>query len=459
MVDRATARWRTAGTVRLKLTVLATSVVATVLAVSAVELVTVQRTMLVGGIDETLSNRADAVEAELGPSIPGLLAGQGDPDDSLVQLVAPDGSVAAASANATGLPPVGRPLTATGQTQDVHTAGGLTFSEDDYRVLRRRVSTASGTVTILVGENLDDVHDSVGILATSLAVSIPVVTVLLGLLLWWLTGRVLRPVEAIRAEVATIQASELHRRVPVPTGQDEIARLARTMNKMLDRVQEATDRQQQFVADASHELRGPLTSIRSSLEVAEEHPQEVDTDALHTSLLADTAHLQKLVEDLLYVARADAGALATSKQAVDLDDLVLAEAAAVRQRGTVQVDIGTVSAARTVGDPGQLARAIRNLLDNAERHAASTMTLALREAAEDAELVVADDGAGIAPAHRQAVFERFVRLDEARTRDDGGSGLGLAIVRDIVTRHRGTVRLDSSDTGGARFIVTLPRSE
>ena len=194
-------------------------------------------------------------------------------------------------------------------------------------------------------------------------------TGLLALLVWWLTGRVLRPVEAIRREVASIEGDQLHRRVPAPDSEDEIARLASTMNEMLDRVEDATDRQRRFVADASHELRGPLTRLRSSLEVTIAHPDGVDAVALARDLLGDTVELQKLVDDLLFLARSESGSLDAPHEPVDLDDLVLEEARKLRERGTVEVDVSGVSAARTLGAADQLARVVRNLSSNAERHA------------------------------------------------------------------------------------------
>jgi signal transduction histidine kinase len=259
--------------------------------------------------------------------------------------------------------------------------------------------------------------------------------------------------------VASIRGTELHRRVPEPDSHDEISRLARTMNQMLDRVEHATERQRSFVADASHELRGPLTRMRSSLDVAIAHPATSDPRELYPSLLDDTADLQKLVDDLLFLARSDSGAFARPTTPVDLDDLVLDEARGLRERDQVRVDTSGVSVARTLGDSHQLARAIRNLASNAERHADSRVTFELRERGDESELVVGDDGPGIPPEHHAAVFKRFTRLDEARSRDAGGAGLGLAIVHDIVTRHGGTVTVDGADGGGARLVVRLPRAD
>ncbi len=173
----------------------------------------------------------------------------------------------------------------------------------------RGVEAGTGRVTLAVAQNLDDVNESVRILAWSLAVAVPAATLLLAVLVWWLTGRVLHPVEAIRAEVARISGSELHRRVPVSRSYDEISRLAYTMNGMLARVEEATEQQQRFVADASHELRGPLTRIHSALDIAIAHPDAVEEEALHHGLLTDIEQVNQLVDDLLFLARSESGAL------------------------------------------------------------------------------------------------------------------------------------------------------
>jgi signal transduction histidine kinase len=417
--------------------------------------------VLTHGIDEALIQRADNIERDVVRDTFGrrLPREGGDPEDSFLQLLDADGSVVAATGNAAALPAATRPL-GRGAGQVVRTVQDVPLSNGEFRVLARPLENrTSGPVTLVVAKNLDDVNESVSILKRSLAFAIPVVTGLLALLVWWLTGRVLRPVESIRREVASIEGRELHRRVPTPGSEDEIARLASTMNEMLDRVEQATDRQRRFVADASHELRGPLTRLRSSLEVTIAHPHGVDAATLSRELLGDAVELQKLVDDLLFLARSESGSLEVPHQPVDLDDLVLEEARRLRERGTVRVDVSSVSAARTWGSADQLTRAVRNLSSNAERHAAQCVTFALREVDGRCELVVTDDGPGIAPEHRDLVFTRFARLDEARSRDAGGSGLGLAIVQDIVTRHDGRVVVVGHAGSGARFVVDLPRAE
>jgi signal transduction histidine kinase len=444
-------------TVRSRLTLLATAVVAAVLVVSGIGLVAVQRSMLTRGIDEHLRQRTDNLQPDVTRGAFGAeLPGEGDREDSFLQLVDDRGTVVAATANVRGMAAAVAPLPP-GAEPGFHAVSDVPLSTHRFRVLASPVRSGSGGRTLVVAKNLDDVDETVRILTASLILAIPAVVAVLAFLVWWLTGRVLRPVEAIRSEVANIQGTDLQRRVPVPGSYDEISRLARTMNAMLDRVEHATERQRRFVADASHELRSPLARIRADLEVGIAYPNTQDPDGLHRSLLADTIGLQELVDDLLLEARLESGSVGPASAPVDLDDLLLDEARRLRQRDLVRVDTSAISAARVLGDPKQLRRAIGNLTSNAERHATTTVTLELRENAEHSVLVVADDGPGIPVRDHATVFKPFTRLDDARSHEAGGSGLGLAIVHDIVARHGGTIAITSSDGDGARFVVTLPR--
>jgi signal transduction histidine kinase len=327
-----------------------------------------------------------------------------------------------------------------------------------FRVLSRRVDSTDGPVIVYVASSLDVVSESTSTLRRSLILAVPILAALLGGLIWWLVGRTLQPVEAIRVEVAGIGGSELHRRVPVPGGGDEIARLATTMNAMLDRVEDASRRQQRFVADASHELRSPLTRIRSEMEVDLAHPEGADLAATHRSVLEEAAGLQRLVDDLLLLARTDAGASPAARGRVDLDDVVLRSARRLRERG-VAVDSSSVTGAQVIGDADQLGRAVANVVDNAARHATARVTLGLAEQDGHAVLAVTDDGPGVPPQHHERVFDRFTRLDDARSTDAGGAGLGLAIAREIVERHGGRIRIDPTHVDGARFVITLPLAD
>jgi signal transduction histidine kinase len=446
---------RTVSTVRFRVTALATLAVLVVLAATGVGLVTAQERLLTRNLEEAIEARADDLEQAVeSGDLPPSLAVLGD-DDDLAQVVLPSGRVVASSPNVAGRPAVADPPPA-GQTQTIHRINHFVIDDAPFLLLSRRVEGPDGPAVLYVAAALDDITESTGILATSLTVAIPAVALLLGGLVWWLVGRTLRPVEAIRTEVADIGGTDLDRRVPEPATDDEIARLARTMNAMLDRVEDAARRQQRFVADASHELRSPLTRIRSEIEVDLAHPSTADAEATHRSVREEAIGLQRLVDDLLQLARSDAGAVTVRRDAVDLDDLVLRLARRLVADERVTIDTSGVTAAQVQGDADQLTRALGNLTDNAARHAAGTVTLTLTEIGSTAVLTVTDDGPGIPPAEQERVFDRFTRLDDARHQVTGGTGLGLAIARDIVERHGGTLRVDSDHHQGARFVVTLP---
>jgi signal transduction histidine kinase len=441
------------GTVRFRVTALAVVAVAGVLLATGMVLVTAQRRLLTDNVEELIRQHADDLATIVTRGqVPTILT---HTEGTLEQIVTPDGKVLAASPDLGAAPPLGPPPPE-GQTEVLHTVKPLPAEPAQFRLLTRRVQGHDGTVVLQVASSLDDVEESARTLAATLTIAIPAVTAVLAALIWKLVGRTLRPVEAIRAEVAHMTGADLRRRVPQPDGDDEIARLARTMNAMLDRVEEANNRQQRFVADASHELRNPLTRIRSELEVDLAHPDTADRALTHHGILEETIALQRLVEDLLHLARSDAGAHTTRHQPVDLDDIVFRDATRLRADGRVSVDITAVSGAQVHGDPDQLTRAVRNLTDNAARHARTTVTIALTELEHAAVLSVADDGPGIPADQRRQVFERFVRLDNARTTATGGAGLGLAITRDIIQRHHGTIIVDPDHTAGSRLIVTLP---
>jgi signal transduction histidine kinase len=262
-------------------------------------------------------------------------------------------------------------------------------------------------------------------------------------------------VERIRERVARIGAARLGERVPVPPTRDEIARLAITMNMMLDRLQSAQSAQRQFVADASHELRSPLATFATGLEVAGADPTGEVWRDLRPVMAAEIDRMSVLVEHLLLLARADDRGLELDVVDVDLDDLLAEEAGRLRASTALRIG-GRITPVRVNGDPLRLSQVIRNLADNAVRHASGRVELSLRQEGDEAVLTVEDDGPGVPEDQRERVFDRFVRLDESRARASGGSGLGLAIVREVLAAHGGRVWLDAGPLGGARVVVRLP---
>ncbi len=440
-------------TVRVRITVAALVVVGTALLLGGVLLVRAQRASLTHNVENAVSLRArDIVTGLSNGEIPRLLAVPRG-EDNLVQVVDDRGRVVASSKNLAGDPRISR------VKADPHgyTLGALNLDEGDgpWRLEARHLTNHGRDYTVYVAGTLDRVHDSIESLQRLLLISFPVLLVLLGATTWVVTGRALRPVEAIRREVERIGAEDLHRRVPEPTAADEIGRLAQTMNAMLARLEDSQDRQRRFVEDASHELRSPLTGMRAELELELEGSPSDPRYETTRELLADTVRLQRLVEDLLTLAVADASTLDDAhRQAVDLDEIVLAESRRLRAHTTLEVDTSQVSGAQYEANADQFVRVVRNLLDNAASHADSRVTIALQETSTVIRLVVSDDGPGVRADDRERIFERFARVDDARSRDNGGTGLGLAIVREVVEAHGGTVTVDEAP--GATFTVTLP---
>jgi signal transduction histidine kinase len=433
--------------IRLRITLLAMVAVGVVLAVTGVLLVRIQERQLLADVDRSLTLRADELAVLVHPDGEGPVALPGTGADGPVQLVTEEGRVVTATSGlelAEPIAPAPRGHSA------ITTVDALPIEDDVYRILSRRIEGGREPLILHVAHDLDDLNDGVRSLALSLAVAFPLVVAALGAVVWWLVGRTLRPIEAIRREVAAIGATELDHRVGRPGTGDEVDRLAGTMNDMLDRLERASTRQQRFVADASHELRSPLTRLRARVELARRDggPEVLD------EVLDEATELDRLVDELLWLARSDAGRAPQRRQPLDLDDVVLREVEGFRAAGH-RLDLGGLSAAHVVGDGPALARAVRNLLDNAVRHAGTTVTVQLGEVDDRARLVIADDGPGIPPEDRERIFERFTRLDDARSRAHGGTGLGLAIAREIIDGHGGRLELEDAEPG-ARFVVLLP---
>jgi len=409
--------------VRLRTTGVAVAIVGVGLIVGVVGLVVSLRGVMLADVRGSLAlQAAEAVRtAEAGGDPAAAVAGD---DDVVLQIVDSQGQITAATPNAGGKPPF-----ATGRVR-----------VDDDAYLITAAQTHGGN-TILIGRSLDALDDSTAAVGTALAVGVPLLLLMVGTTTWRMVGRALAPVEAIRAEVDAISTTQLHRRVPEPGTGDEIGRLAATMNRMLDRLESASARQRQFVADASHELRSPIASMRQYAEVELAHPGAVGDLAAVTR--EETARMQVLVDDLLLLAQADERAL--RRRPVDLDELVLVEDATAN-----------VAPIRVEADRAALQRVLHNLGENAWRHARSRVEWTLTANDGTAVVHVDDDGPGVPVAERERIFERFVRLDAARSRTDGGSGLGLAIVAEVLAAHAGTVEVTDSPLGGARFTVRLP---
>jgi signal transduction histidine kinase len=344
--------------------------------------------------------------------------------------------------------------------------GARAHLNGELLVVGRAAGPTDDRMAVVVAAPLDEAAAGPRALGRALLVAYPVFVVALAALAWWVIGRVLRPVEALRLGAEEITHRDGAGRLPVPVGEDEIHRLAVTLNGMLDRLDDARQRQRAFVADAAHELRNPLAGIRAQLEVSQRHPDRTDWLALTDDVLADAERLSRLAEDLLLLARADdpnARPVRSPPRLVAMGALV-AELAA-RYDGhrfpgrsdAVAVRVRAEEGPWVLADPGDLRRVVLNLLDNAVRYAASAVDLAVTQRAGELLLTVTDDGPGIAPRDRDRVFRRFARLEGAHLGGGGGSGLGLPIVAELLRLHGGTVVLtDSPGERGLRVEVRIP---
>jgi signal transduction histidine kinase len=446
---RSRLRRRT-GTVRARTTTLAVVVVGGSLVIGGLAMRTFLGRSLTSTVREAAFLQArDAVdgvaegEIERPIDVPNV-------ETDFVQVLDSQGEVFDYSANVAG-----RPAVVLLRPQEVRKIS-VPFEEGPFLAVALQASLGGENYTVISGKSLETVTEPVRVVSGLLLIGIPLLVLVGGLTTWRVVRRALMPVESIRAEVEGISTSDLDRRVPVPKSEDEIARLGRTMNAMLARLEDSQRRQRRFVSDASHELRSPVSSIRQHAEVALSHPHETPIQELAEVVLEEDLRLQRVVEDLLLLTKMDEGTLRLRTEPVDLDDLVFEEAGRLRSSTELRVETSAVSAGRVLGDREQLGRLVRNLADNAARHSRGTVALSLHQDNGVAVLDVDDDGRGIPPSDRERIFERFVRLDEARDRDSGGSGLGLAIVAEIAAAHGGKVSVQDAPIGGARFEVQLP---
>jgi signal transduction histidine kinase len=453
-------RWWRRLSLRGRLTFVGTAGLAVGLAVGGLLIYVVLHYVLIRSVDssgrQTASEVAQAIRGEKGTlTLPA-------PGTAYIQVVSADDQVLAASSERVDLQaPL---LTPTDLTR---AASGTVFVvpasridlTGDLRVLAKRVDSGRAGRIVVVASPTRAVEESAEKAGLVLLIAYPLLLAALAAFTWRVVGWALRPVEELRQGAELITASGRNvGRLPVPDADDEVNRLAVTLNDMLNRLDVARARQQAFVADAAHELRSPITSLRTQLEVAD----RLDEPALHADLLADVARLSRLVDDLLLLARADEGD--PRLRVTELVDIAMLARAVVDAYGNGRVPVrylGPEPPVWIAGDPVGLRRAVDNLVGNAVRYAASRVDVTITpEAADDGEagtltVTVRDDGPGIPAEDRERVFDRFTRLDNSRARaDDDGAGLGLAIVRELVRLHQGTIALDDAEPG-LRVDITL----
>ncbi|WP_433509491.1 sensor histidine kinase [Nonomuraea sp. CA-143628] len=439
-----------ASSLRGRITLVAAAVATAVLIPVGTGTVVVAKSVVESNVWHQTRDTAEQVAAEwrvgdlpLGAAMPLV-----DPSVDLIQVVTPSGQVVATSDAARNLPPLSD-VWPTADNRVISTTNCLPRQCVHLTAVRASPSPASNVV--YAGRTTP------GLLDTRIleAVVLTQVLVLIALATWttWLVmGRALRPVGAMRAELDAVNASDLSSRVTQPSGEDEVAQLARSVNGTLARLERSACQQRRFASDASHELRTPIAGLRAQLESAQLYPEDTDFISLVDSALRDTDRLEAIITDLLLLSRIGSR-VDVVKERVDLAVLVRDELSARNDRLPVKLMLeeGVV----VEGVRLQLGRLLTNLLDNAQRHAESIIEVAVTRDGDMAVLAVENDGVEIARADRESIFERFTRLDAARSRDSGGTGLGLAIARDVAVAHRGEINVEEH-RGGARFVLRLP---
>jgi len=442
--------------VRMRSALAAGAVVAVASLLAGGVLLVTARGILLDNVATAATDRTEQVVAALGAGPAALAAAlrPARPGHAEVQVLDPAGRVTGASYELAGAAPIAplRPAAGARAWDTRHLPIGR---EPPFRILVTGVTTPDGTATVLVAESMETVADATEALIAALLVGMPLLAAVVGVATFLFVGRTLRPVEAMRRRAATITATNLDARLPVTPADDEIAALASTMNTMLDRIEAASAAQRRFVANASHELRSPLATIHANADLLAAAGQD---DGPVRRIHRESTRMARLVDDLLLLARADDQGLRSRRDDVDLDDLVFAERERVGVEHPGLSVAGGVEPVRVVGDPDQLHRALRNLVDNAVRHARRAVTISLAAGDGYGEVVIGNDGPSIAAHDRERIFDRFVRLDDSRSRRAGGAGLGLPIARDLVAAHDGTLTVDDL-ADGAALRIRLPTDD
>jgi signal transduction histidine kinase len=448
-------RWWRRRSLRARVTMTTTLGLAVALAAAALLLRGAVQGSLTREVDGTARQGAREVAALANANrLPNLLLS----GPLTVQVLGPTGQVVQASATADRLVPLLPPAQAAAAARSGRAVllDGRPFG---VPYLMRVVAVpANGGKIVLSGAAYTQVRDSMRTLTGALVVGTPLLLLLLAGVTWLVVGSTLRPISALRRGAQVITATGVTRELPVPEARDEVRVLAVTLNDMLTRLDAAQQQQRRLVSDTAHELRSPIASIRAQLEVALDHPEQQDWPQTGQDVLADTLRLASLAEDLLVLARLDEHQpRPASGKPVDLAALVTEEVAR-SAGGRVPVTARTAGPCVVTGEAEGLRRLLRNLIDNAMRYAKSGVEVAARRENEEAVLTVSDDGPGIPEADRERAFDRFVRLDDARSRDEaqaGGAGLGLAIVRAIARAHGGSAYLEDG-APGLRAVVRIP---
>ncbi|MGH2659128.1 MAG: sensor histidine kinase [Actinomycetota bacterium] len=445
--------------IRARLTLVSAALMAVVLAASGGLLYFRLRADLLEAVDAGLRSRAEALQANLERSL-GQEGGLAEPSDAFAQVLGPGAEVIESSPGIEA----GPVLTAAdlaGLDEPRFFARDVVTVEEPVPARLLAVPASDGRV-LVVGASLDDQREALARLGILLAVGGPLALILASGVGWVVAGAALRPVERMRAEAAAISASEPGRRLPTSGTWDEVDRLGKTLNEMLERLEQALQRERRFVDEASHELRTPLANLRTELDLALRRSRSSEElAAALRSAAEETERLARLAENLLVLARADRGRVPVRREPVDLAELVAhtVEAFALRAaKAGVTIEARVPEGLRASLDPLRIRQAIGNLLDNALRHTAPRGIVTVEVAHSNGllSLEVRDTGEGFPAAFLPSAFEPFTRPDASRSREDGGTGLGLAIVRAVAEAHGGAAEARNRPAGGASITLRIP---
>ncbi|AYY13509.1 HAMP domain-containing protein [Actinobacteria bacterium YIM 96077] len=453
-----THRRRRTLSLRARLTLVATVVATLGLGVGGLVTQTLLERTLLNALDESARSHATDIAALVeADRLTNPLPSSGA---AIAQVVDAENRVLASTPGGDQLAPIvtGANMAAARAGEAIEMPGTRLGQTHTFRVVAARADSPDGPHTVIVAVSLAEQRRTADLLKLA-AVSVTAgCAVAVGGLTWFITGRTLRPVEELRHGAAEITGTGEGRLLPVPAARDELHRLAVTLNDMLRRLGAASARQRAFVADAAHELRSPLATLRTELEVALAHPDRIDPHETASEALEEVERMARLVDDLLMLARLDERTVEATGTG-DLREIADSAARSIPEpRVPVTVETGDPVTVR--GDPEALHRMIRNLVDNGVRHASTRVRVAVWPGDDQdglAELRVSNDGPPVPAGDRERIFERFTRLDDARSRDAGGAGLGLAIVREIARAHGGDVSVENADRDVC-FAVRLPRA-
>lgn len=444
--------------IRLRLALVCAALVAgLIVALGAVVYLRLEADLL-AAVDDELLTRAEALNDQDGDLT--LTISPTDVGDIFAQRVSPDGRIIATSP---GLPERLLVPATDLATMTVPLVVEAVVATTDEPVPARlmAVAAADGTI-VIVGVTIDDQRSALSTLLLELALAMPVAVVLAGGVGWLVAGAALRPVEAMRLEAEAISGAEPERRLPVSARRDELSALGGSLNRMLDRLQAAVERERRFVDDASHELRTPLANLKAELDLALRRSRtEAELIAALRSATEETDRLTGLAEDLLVLARADGGRLPIRREVVDVSRLLRDTVESFEGRAAsldLSLVLQTEDHVFATLDAARIRQAVGNLIDNGMRHTppGGRVTVTMLRSSSGITITVADAGDGFPPSFLRHAFEPFSRADVARSRSDGGAGLGLAIVRAVVEAHGGTAEARNGSSGGAEVMLRMP---